>query len=112
MALSAALNMARCALSKQWPLRTAVYLALKEGDRVAAGLGYPCWSATAPALFAAAWAAVTEAEENPCPKASDELLALSDCILGYLPAEDFDPSPLLPPDCLSPKANNSLDELL
>ena len=79
---------------------------------MAAGLGYPCWSATAPALFAAAWAAVTEAEEKPCPKASDELLTLAECILGHLPAEDFDPSSLLLLNSSSPKAMDSLDELL
>ena len=103
-ALAVALNMAQCAILKQWPVRTAVDLALQEGDRYAGYVGYPCWSSTPPALFLAAWAKAYEASINPCPIASQEMRDVAENLLAHLPPDVFDSSSLLKLDAGSPLA--------
>ena len=87
--------MVQCAILKQWPLRTAVEIALNEGNRYAGYMGYPCWSASTSALLLAAWAVVYEASMNPTSSTAMDLNKLANNLLSKLPEDKFDPSSLL-----------------
>ena len=107
--LAVALNMAHCALLKQWPVRTAVHLAIQEGARFAGYLGYPCWSSTAPALIVAAWAIVVATEDLPFSETARELNYLTSNLQAMLPSHVFGPTSLLTIDS-PPKPVERMDE--
>ena len=92
-------------LLKQWPVHTAVQIAIQEGTKFAGYLGYPCWSSTSAALVVTAWAMVVHMEKHPISLAARDLEFFCSTLHAKLPTEACGLTKILQAD-FSPKAMN------